>query len=329
MDTRKLQKVGGGTLTVSLPKKWVSNVNLKNRDIVSITTLQDGNLLLTPRIKEKEERKKVIEIEKEKGDELLRKLIGIYIAGYNIIEIKTQKRISPEIRTVIKEFVKKVIGLEITEEGANFSILQDLTETSDLPLYKSLRRMYNIARTMHTDAIISLKENDKSLAKDVIQRDDDVDRIYWLIAKQYNIVLKDYNFAEKVDATSIKGLNYLTIAKILERIADHSCKIAENSLRLETIKKEILEEIGNLSSLALRILDKSMSSLSKNDVEESNDAIELSKELQKAKNSLIEKILKEESKSAISLAYVIESIDRTGSYATDIAEIVINHVMNG
>lgn len=328
MDTRKVQKVGGGTLTISLPKKWVSNVNLKNRDIVSITSLQDGNLLLIPRLKEKEERRKIIEIEKEKGDELLRKLIGIYIAGYNLIEIKTQKRISPEIRMVIKEFVKKVIGLEITEESANFSILQDLTETSDLPLYKSLRRMYNIARAMHTDAITSVKENDKNLAKDVIQRDDDVDRIYWLIAKQYNIVLKDYNFAEKVDATSIKGLNYLTIAKILERLADHSCKIAENSLKLENVKKEILTELIDLSSLALQILDKSMSSLSKNDVKESNSAIELSKELQKAKNSLIEKILKEESKSAISLAYIIESIDRTGSYATDIAEIVINHVMN-
>jgi hypothetical protein len=47
----------------------------------------------------------------------------------------------------------------------------------------------------------------------------------------------------------------------------------------------------------------------------------------KIRENLIGKVAGTKSTVAVPLAYIIESIDRTGFYGTDIAEIAINHIV--
>ena len=47
------------------------------------------------------------------SEALLRELIGCYVTGYDVIELRTKEKVSSEIRKVIQEFTRRTIGPEI------------------------------------------------------------------------------------------------------------------------------------------------------------------------------------------------------------------------
>ncbi|HIE13975.1 TPA: phosphate uptake regulator PhoU [Candidatus Bathyarchaeota archaeon] len=55
--------------------------------------------------------------------------------------------------------------------------------------------MHMMALSMHKDAIMALAEKNISLAHDVMQRDDEVDRLYFFVVRQLMIAAekKIYN----------------------------------------------------------------------------------------------------------------------------------------
>src|SRR3989442_13922367 len=186
MEGRKLQLTGGSTYVVSLPKPWISATGLKPGDTVFLESMPDGSITVLPRAGEKPAaRRKVFE---EKGDEtrdhLLRKLIGAYVSGFGPIEIRHRPETGPFVRRVAREFCRMAIGPEIIEESRTSMGIQDLSDPAELSPEKSLRRMYMTVRAMLEDAIAALKTRDETLAKDVAQRDEEVDRRYWRVPKR-------------------------------------------------------------------------------------------------------------------------------------------------
>lgn len=206
MESRKVQITGGSTYIVSLPKPWVVERGISAGDSLWISPAQDGTLILSPKSKEQKEiKKKVLEIRDESDEHLVRKLIGLYIAGYNTIEI-TAKKIDSKTKRAIRDFTKMVVGPEIIDESDRYVILQDLINPSEFSQKKGLRRMYLLIKSMHEDAVLALKKMDKTLAKDIIFRDDDVNRLEWMIAKQYNLILNDAEIAKSIGVKSEKKL---------------------------------------------------------------------------------------------------------------------------
>src|SRR2546430_9590732 len=189
MEGRKLQLTGGSTYVVSLPKHWVVDSGLKAGDAVFLETEPEGSVMIRPRPTERAHLRRRIFEEKgeERRDHLLRKLIGAYIGGFNFIEIRFRPELGPFVRRVARDFSRMVIGPEVIEETRNSVVIQDLSDTAELSAEKCLRRMHLTVRAMHEDAIAALRTRDDALARDVAQRDQDVDRLYWMVAKQYSI----------------------------------------------------------------------------------------------------------------------------------------------
>ncbi len=330
MESRKVQITGGSTYIVSLPKPWIKERGIKAGDPIWVSILQDGELLLSHKLKkEKVTRKKILKIDKETDEHLIRKLIGMYIAGYNTIEIRS-KTIGPTKRRAIRDFTKMVVGPEIIDEDDKCVVLQDLLNPGEFSQIKGLRRMYLLVKSMHEDAITAFKKREKNLAKDVILRDGDVNRLDWMIAKQYNLILNDSDIAKSIGVSSEKSLNYMLISRIIERIGDHATKIAEGILLLDGLKidDKIVKEIVEESTISLKILEKSMNAFFSENLDEANEAIDLSDKLNRMSDALMRKIREQESDVVVSLASVIESVRRTGLYATDISEIAINYIFS-
>jgi len=327
METRKVQITGKSTYIISLPKTWVNKVKITNGNSVAMMPRADGTLLINPKFNRRDETPKhCITIETNDVDTMFRKFIGAYLAGFDLIEIKSPDRFHPDMRQKIRILTHNVIGPEIIDEGSTSVQVKDLLDSSDLAPKQVLKRMYVITRGMHRDAIEALLRHDIDLADDVATRDDDVDKFYWLIAKQYNLVLNDMFFAEKMHINVKEILGYVLVARSIERIADHAKKIATNAREI-TLDHECLERISHTSEKILKSFDSAINAFHRNKFDPANDVINDSKKLSEEISLLKENMfsLDADAKNVALLAYVIDSLERTRAYVIDIAEVSVNH----
>ena len=321
---------GGSSYVITLPKEWVKSSNIKKNDPLGLLIQSDGTLLITTKMtQDQAERVKEFNVSDVTNQTyLLRRLIGAYISGYNCIKIKSSKRMPPDIRVIVRRFTQTTIGQEVVEETDTSIILKDLLNPTEMPFDKTIKRMHIIVKSMHEDAMRALENSDRKLAEDVVSRDNDVDRLHWLVARQHNIILRNVSLAEKMNVTTEISSTFALISRIIERIGDHEVRIAQNILKLVDNKanQEIFDHIHSASNLALDIFNKSVGSFYKKDIKASNENIESVKRLE----SICEKIntlaLQQKGVTAISVGYIVESIRRIGDYAEDISETAINYL---
>ena len=331
MEIRRVQMTGGSSFIITLPKEWVKKLNIGKNDPIGLIQQPDGSLLVTPKM-DKEQTKRAIEFAIEEGADknfLFRKLIGAYISGYSSIIITSKPRIQPKTRTTIRNFIQTTIGQEIVEETDTSIIIKDLLNPSEMPLNRTIKRMHIITKGMFEDAIRSLKEKDRTLAEDIISRDNEVDRLHWLIARQHRIIQNNVNFIEKMGITTNTATSAYLISRILERIGDHVVRISNESIELtnEDINDELIEKIEDAGNLSLTLLNKSIGAFSKKELKSANETIERSHQLHKLCEEIDTISLRMKAPTAISIGYVVESIRRIGEFSEDISETVMNHLI--
>jgi len=330
MEARKLQKTGGSTYTLSLPKRWVTGSGLKAGDAVFVDAIGDGALVLRPKPDERgTSRTKILQTgEGESRDHILRKLIGAYVSGYDVIEVRFKAAQAPSIRRVVRDFTRMVIGPEIMEEGRTSIAIQDLSDPTEMNAEKCLRRMYMSVRAMHEDALEVVRTRDETLSRDVEQRDEDVDRLYWMVAKQYS--LAHLAGPAKAESWTSSGVhNYLLVAKLLERIGDHAQRIAKAAIVVgKDLEPRLLKELQSASRSALDILDRAFTALMAEDVDAANRAVDRLTAVEKQVDGLTHRVADFRGEELLALGAIVDSIRRAGGYATDIAETAINHVLS-
>lgn len=122
------------------------------------------------------------------------------------------------------------------------TLLADMRSTNES--HASLRRMTRAVRLMLTDALDAFVQRDVELAKDVIQRDFEVDQMY-------NSLFRELLTFMLEDPQNITGSMHLHfIAKNIERIGDHITAICEQVVYL--VEGEIPDEErekGDLTSV--------------------------------------------------------------------------------
>jgi Na+/phosphate symporter len=194
-----------------------------------------------------------------------------------------------------------------------------------MPFEKTIKRMYILAQTMHEDAIKSLETGDKQLAEEVIKRDNEIDRLHWLIGRQSHIVLRDIILCQKMAITLEDASHYQGISRFLERIGDHAARIAKNVTILieKGVDESLKEEIKSISNASLDLLNKSLDAWQHKNIKLANETVESIKGLVHSTELISLNTIKNV-EASVALGYIIESIRRTGEYAGDIGEVIIN-----
>ncbi len=329
MQTRKVQKTGKSTLIISLPKPWTKKVGMSVGDSIGLIPASNGRILLNPikdNNKSKIETNYIIKNTSYDFDTIKRRIIGSYLIGFDTIEVHFSRDDSKDIRNKIRDLRRSMIGLEVIEEDENFIKIKDYLDSSVFSMEKGIKRMHSISTMMFLDAIDSLSNLDYEMAEDVIKRDDEVDKIYWMIRKQYIKVTDDVYFAEKIETTPRKSVGYLLAAKSFERIADHDVKIASNVIKMDS-QTEFTDHLEEIKEEVVDVIDLSFKSIYREKIDLANEALDRSKQVEEKIKSLKEEIINIDinNRSVISLAYIVDSIYRILSYSEDIAENSIDH----
>jgi phosphate uptake regulator len=322
METRKVQKTGKSTLIVSLPKKWANENAIVSGSLLFISQKQNGDLLLSSDRSEPDQIVK-LDIGNKYGAPLIRDVIACYLAGYKTVEISSHQLTAMQKRD-LHSIVNKLIGPEILEETINKVVIHDLLSAEELPADRALKRMKNITRSMIQDALSSLLKRNKDLAMDVIQRDNDVDRLNLLIARQFIDVLRSGSIKQET-LCPISAFNYMQAATNLERMADHASKIAEISSQNDNeLPREMTDEIARLSSTFTTLIDDSISVLLKPDTEKANQLIDKTKEMKKQSLIMTGSFWERDDDEILIRLVLAGSMERILDLIINIAELSIN-----
>ena len=328
-DFRKLQKTGGNSFVVSLPKSWVTDVGLHAKDPVAVMIQPDSSLLIVPRrdIRTAVKSEATLEAQGLDKDFLLRHFISYYLAGYDTIRI-TLGRGDSSLRGFIREGIRrKLVGVEIIEESSGTILAQCLSGYVELPLKKAFERMAIIAGGMLTDSVEVLRGPNRELAKEVIDRDDEVDRFYHFLLRQLNIAVRDRSVIQEIGLTSTRDcLGYRLAVKSAERVADHAAAIAGQAESLTALSEASAKRVQEMATMSRKVFDSSISSLLRLDGKLAEEAIARTKDVIRMEEKVSGDILAPRMSGAqvASTKLMLESIRRAAEYGSDIAEIAID-----
>jgi phosphate uptake regulator len=250
----------------------------------------------------------------------------MYVSGFDVISLETA-RVTADQRRTIREAAQGLVGLEVIGETSEHVRLQDLLDSSELSLHSAITRMRLVSTTMLGDAVTALVEDDDELAADVVQRDDDVDRLWAMVSRVFRSVLRDPGAAADIGQDRETCFDYHSSARQLERIADHSAKIAHHSLELGVVSDDAAAALRDLQSAAEEVIDMAMDALLEEDAEKAtrlaNDArhrVEAADERAREVDALIRDL---DPQQAQLLGLVVDSLNRSADYGGNIAETAL------
>lgn len=114
----------------------------------------------------------------------------------------------------------------------------DLSGQPAVEAWTDIERMAEIVQSMVRDAIDAFVEGDATLAYGVIERDEEVDKIYGRVFRDLlQRMTSDTSMVER-------GIHVQSVAKWLERMADHSTNLAEQVIFM--VKGQDVRHAGKL-----------------------------------------------------------------------------------
>lgn len=328
---RRLQRMGTVTIGVSLPREWVGTRNLAVGSTVFLRALADGSLLIQDRDPSLDRASVEVLVQPDRSREhTFRDLVAAYLAGAREFVIREKDGITPETMAVAKTFARRTLQPEIVSEDRGVLVLRDVSRGAELDVAPLLRRMFQIVLGLQQEAARTWSEPDRWRGTRWEQRDDEVDRHAWLIERILALRLAGAVPGPDGGSPVDRPLQTLILVRSLERIGDHAVQIADHGLRwAETSPPDRL--IRPVSEFHGQVMDQLRAAFraasEERDALHANDVIDVGEALHATYTTLTEGLFTRSTGSGLSalaavpLGLVLQSIDRTVSYAQDIAEV--------
>ncbi len=323
METRRVQITGGATFMVTLPKEWAEAQKLHAGAEVELHPHGPDLLILRPH-RDAHLTRGVLPLDTKTGDALMRTFISMYVAGFDIIEVRGE-RITPDQRQTIRKITQALIGPEIMEESKDSIVIHNLLNLAELSAPKTLDRIFLMVHDMFSDSVRALVEHDTELARDIAARDEDVDRLYLMLYRQFRIALGDLLAEEALGVSRVQLFDIQTVARQLERVADHAVKIAHATTDLKSPPPaKIADTLRKVGDHVAALLQESVNAFRAPDPDLANrvidHALQVDERLMKAGKLLWD--LNPQEAQLIGIAS--DSIGRVKDYSINIAETALN-----
>ncbi len=322
MYKRKVQQTGGGTLFVTLPKGWAAQLGVSHGAELNLVPSEGGPLLIVPPGL-RERNRCQLPLDDRSKEELERDIIAHYIAGFDVIQVAGD-RVRPQQRRMVREIAQSLIGMEILEETQSTVTLHSVVNLQDFPAQQTLHRIFSITQAMLADAVSAFLTQEEELARDVIERDGDVDRLVLLVARQFSLLLRDLVTEQEVGLSRLEFLYQHTVADQLERVADHAVKISRAALETPApLARGVRERVQGLAAESGEVLAGAMRAFETRNSKLANQVLGRKEDRQRLLE-LAQLSAADQPENAYAISIVMDSLLRSREYGFNIAEIALD-----
>ncbi|MFB6173729.1 MAG: PhoU domain-containing protein [Halobacteriales archaeon] len=316
MDTRKIQTVGGGTYTVSLPKGWAETQDLEAGDTVTLHTHIDGLLVIQAAGGDDTAPERlVVSVDHDEPDPLDRMLRAAYAAGAKEATFEATEAFTADQRRTLEAAARDLTGVSVAERSEAEITVRTLLDSEEVSVRQSIRQLEFVALEMHRDAVDALRgEGDPEGLAD---RDDQADRLHALIGRSFARGLARLDEVDALGVTRPELFELWATTRELERVADHAEALAD--LAAETrraVDDDRAEDVAALADTARGAVAEAVSAVI------GDDGVEAARAALAARDQVCEEVATVESTFPADsrLRPALRRISRTAEHGGNIAE---------
>ena len=331
MERRKVTTLGKYSFIITLPKNWVRMHNINSGDSVFLKIDGDGSLVVNPslELKEKSIETTIFIKQDEENNSIIRKVIGCYLNGFNLIHLTSASSFTSEQQSTIRSVVKSLY-MRILESTSSSITLQTLMDESLASVVLGIERMHIITSSMAKDVLRAMREWNDDLARSVITLEDDVNQFMFFLLRLLRSSVEDPSLAIKLELSMSDCFDYHLIVNRIEYVADHLTDIAKAITVLKERSSEIPEQVFSSliqsAEVSFHNYDIAIDAFFSGKLDDTNKIID-----NKDKLESFEEIVKpipgmgeQEKQTVIQLYRISDNISRISKFAADIAELTID-----
>jgi phosphate uptake regulator len=281
--TRRVQRTGSSSLSVTLPKSWTDSMNLQTGDVLRFRDLGEGRLEIAPASAEPtgERRQRLLRIDATDIPPhlLSRLLIGGYITGQDQIVVTTRSGLSLEQRQEVRRTVGHVLGMTVVDEDAKGLEIQNFVDPGKYQLHRLLNQLVRMIRTELDACRTALLDGNRAPLQQLPAIEDEVDRFYLLMVRQLLLSSDDFQVARDIGVESHHyQIGYRLLAKVLELMGDLVAGVGrelnESLPGLRKLPKGALADLVDVMSRFDALLERTMDAFARLSVVDANATLD-------------------------------------------------------
>ena len=236
METRKVQTVGSGTYTVSLPKQWAESHDLSAGETVTVHEYLDGVLALQTGDRPDGEIPATADVKTADSAVLEQALRAAYAAGVREVTIHQDGSDTVDSRAVAERVARQRVGMSVVAEGDVTTTVRILLDSNEVSVHQSLRQLAFAVGSIHRDAICALAsppDASPSGSPPVDSRQDHIDRLSAMVERSVARGMADLAAVDSLGNTRSELFESWTVMRELGRVRDAAQSIADAAAALE------------------------------------------------------------------------------------------------
>lgn len=321
METRKIQQVGGGTYTVSLPKEWATAADIEPGSVVTLHTYIDGTLVVRTGGEESGSTAPLtLSVETADPEAVDRALRAAYAAGVEMVELRGSDGVDDALRRRIERVTRDLTGVTVTETTADAVRVRSLLDAAEVSITQSVRQLQFAALSAHRDATAAVTGPTAIERPD--DRDDQADRIFAMVDRYFQRGLDSLTVMDALGLTRPELFVRWVTARELERVADEAQRIADVANRLESpVDGVVADSFEELASDSRTLVQDAVSAVVDDpDVTAIGDVLDERDRIRRDVTAL-DRQLFETDDADYRLTHAVDSLGRTADCAGTIAHL--------
>jgi phosphate uptake regulator len=237
METRKIQRIGKGTYTVSLPKGWAEAHDLTAGEPVTVHEHFDGVLAIQIGGETIDGVPATADVDASDPLILERFLRAVYASGVREITIHHDEPLTGALREAVERVTRSRIGMSITGETDAATTVKVLLDSAEVSVSQSVRQLSFAVCSVHREAIRALTTPPPILPVDT--RHDQVNRLSAMVERSVARGVADLEEVDALETTRSELFESWTAMRALGRVHDAATSIAAAAASLEHTPAEV------------------------------------------------------------------------------------------
>ena len=237
MQTRKLQQVGGGTYTVSIPKEWADDHALEAGMELHLYSHADGSIVVRTTERDGGDLAAVtVGIDGDRPALVARAIQAAHAAGFETVTLVPDAdgaevgggsgRFDDAQRRAARSVVRDLVGTDLVACRDDEITVKHLLDAGTVSVRQSVVQLEFTALSVHRTATAGLLDGGGD-AEQVRERAAEADRLARMVRRHTARSLTAFDELDRLGVSRTELFDYDATARALARVADEAVRTAE------------------------------------------------------------------------------------------------------